>query len=124
MLEDAKMVGFLITRNYDAARAFYVDKLGFTFVSLDQFALVIRAAGHNIRITRMESFTPPPGTALGWEVADIEREVDRLRAAGIEFAKYPFVPDKERGIWDAPGGSRVAWFKDPDGNVLSLSQHP
>lgn len=124
MLDDAKMVGFLITRDYDRARAFYEGKLGFTFVSLDQFALVVRAAGHDIRISRLESFTPRQGTVLGWEVQDIEAEVDRLRARGIVFEIYPFVADKERGIWNTPAGGRVAWFQDPDGNILSLSQQP
>jgi len=123
MLEHAKMVGFLITRDYSKAREFYEGKLGFEFVSLDQFALVMRVGGHDIRISKVASFTPLQSTVLGWEVDNIETAVDGLRARGVEFEKYPFVPDKERGIWVAPGGSKIAWFKDPDGNVLSLSQH-
>ena len=123
MLASAKMVGFVLTRDFAAARAFYEGKLGFEFVSLDQFALVMRAGAHQIRISRVESFTPLPGTVLGWEVPDIESVVDWLVRRGVSFEKYPFAQDKDRGIWNAPGGSRVAWFKDPDGNVLSVSQH-
>ena len=79
-----------------------------------------------IRIARMQELTSPPYTILGWEVADIVDEVTALAAKGLVFARYPFLPPDqvdEHGIWTAPGGSRVAWFQDPDGNTLSLSQH-
>jgi len=123
MLSAGKMTGFLLTKDYDKARAFFESKLGFTFVSLDQFALVMRAGESRIRIVRMPDFTPLQSTVLGWEVQDIESVVAWLAQRGVEFEKYPFVADKERGIWTAPGGDRVAWFKDPDGNVLSVGQH-
>lgn len=116
------MVGFLFTKDYDKARAFY-ERIGLEFVSLDQFALVMQVGGHHIRISKMANFTPLPGTVLGWEVADIEAVVGWLGARGVVFEKYPFVQDQQRGIWTTPDGGRVAWFKDPDGNVLSLSQH-
>jgi len=123
MLASMNMVGFLLTKDYDKARAFYVGHLGFEFVSLDQFALVIEAGKSMIRIVKVPTFTPLQSTVLGWQVEDIEVIVDWLAKRGVEFAKYPFVQDKERGIWTAPGGSKVAWFKDPDGNVLSVSEH-
>ena len=123
MLDTAKMVGFVITTDYDKARAFYEGKLGFEFVSQDQFALVVRVGGHSIRIPRLADFKPQPFTVLGWEVGDIEAAVAWLTGQGVETEKYPFVQDKERGIWSTPNGDKVAWFKDPDGNVLSLSQH-
>jgi catechol 2,3-dioxygenase-like lactoylglutathione lyase family enzyme len=123
MLASMNMVGFLLTKDYDKARAFYEAKLGFKFVSLDQFALVIEAGKHMIRIVKVETFTPLVSTVLGWQVGDIEAMVDWLAKRGVEFDKYPFVQDKERGIWKAPDGSKVAWFKDPDGNVLSVSEH-
>ena len=123
MLTAGKMTGFLLTKDYDKARTFFESKLGFTFVSLDQFALVMRAGESRIRIVRMPEFTPLQSTVLGWEVRDIESVVAWLAQRGVEFEKYPFVADKERGIWTAPGGARVAWFKDPDGNVLSVGQH-
>jgi hypothetical protein len=71
----------------------------------------------------LDNFTPARHTVLGWQVADIEATVAWLVSRGVEMEKYPFVQDKERGIWSAPGGAKVAWFKDPDGNVLSVSQH-
>jgi catechol 2,3-dioxygenase-like lactoylglutathione lyase family enzyme len=123
MLASMKMMGFLLTKDYEKARAFYEGKLGFEFVSQDQFALVVRAGKSTIRIVKMPTFTPLQSTVLGWEVGDIGTIVDWLTMRGVEFDKYPFVQDKERGIWTAPGGSKVAWFKDPDGNVLSVSQH-
>jgi catechol 2,3-dioxygenase-like lactoylglutathione lyase family enzyme len=123
MLASMHMIGFILTKDYDGARAFYEGKLGFEFVSLDQFALVMRTAKNMIRIVKVPTFAPLQSTVLGWEVDDIEPVVDWLVGRGVVFEKYPFVEDKERGIWNAPGGSKVAWFKDPDGNVLSLSQH-
>jgi catechol 2,3-dioxygenase-like lactoylglutathione lyase family enzyme len=124
MLAAAKLVGFLLTQDYDKARAFYEGKLGFLFVSLDQFALVMSVGGHNIRISKVPNFTPFQSTVLGWEVADIHAVVVWLKQQDVACEKYPFVEDRELGIWSAPGGAKVAWFKDPDGNVLSVSQHP
>ncbi len=122
MIANGKLVGFLMTTDYDKARAFYEKKLGFEFVSQDQFALVMRVGGHHIRITKAKTFRPLQGTVMGWEVDDITATVKWLGSRGVETEKYPFVPDKELGIWNAPGGTKVAWFKDPDGNVLSVSQ--
>ena len=118
-----KLVGFLTTTDYEKARTFYVGKLGLEFVSLDQFALAVRAGGNMIRISRHETFTPAQGTVLGWEVEDVKAAVEWLQERGVVTEKYGFVPDQELGIWIAPSGDQVAWFKDPDGNVLSLSHH-
>ena len=123
MLTSARMVGFVPTTDSKQARAFYEGKLGFQFVSDDQFALVMQAGDNMIRIAKAGKFTPAPFTVLGWEVMKIEDEVSALVARGVVFEKYPFVEDQETGIWVAPGGDKVAWFKDPDGNVLSLSEH-
>ena len=79
--------------------------------------------GSMLRIGKVPDFTPAPYTVLGWEVANIEEIVAWLQKRGVAFEKYPFVQDKELGIWTAPTGDKVAWFKDPDGNVLSVSQH-
>lgn len=118
-----KLVGFLTTTDYEKARAFYEGKLGFEFVSLDQFALAMRAGENMIRITKSETFHPAQGTVLGWEVDDVRAAVLSLSSRGVVTEKYGFVPDQELGIWMAPSGDQVAWFKDPDGNVLSLSHH-
>jgi len=124
MLTSGKLVGFIATTDYEKARAFYGGKLGFEFISLDQFALVVRAGQHQIRIVKVANFTPFQGTVLGWEMDDIEAVVRWLKDRGVVIEKYSFVADQELGIWIAPSGDKVAWFKDPDGNVLSVSHHP
>ena len=124
MLASSKIVGFVPTKNSEKAREFYEGKLGFRFVSDDQFALLLRAGENLIRVTKAQDFTPAKYTVLGWEVQNIEAMVRWLHERGVVFEKYPFIQDQELGIWSAPGGSKVAWFKDPDGNVLSISQHP
>lgn len=123
MLAQCDLIGFIPSTNAARARAFYVDILKLKFVSDDQFALVVQANGNDIRITHMDNFTPAPFTICGWKVSNIRKAVEELIAAGVEFEKYPFVQDPT-GIWSAPGGAHIAWFKDPDGNVLSISQHP
>jgi catechol 2,3-dioxygenase-like lactoylglutathione lyase family enzyme len=123
MLSSSKIVGFVPTKDSLKARAFYEGKLGFQFVSDDQFALVVRAGETTIRVAKAQDFTPAPYTVLGWEVQDIEAMVAWLTQRGVAFEKYPFVQDRELGIWTTLGGDKVAWFKDADGNVLSLHQH-
>jgi len=123
MLASGRMIGFLLTSDYDKARAFFEGTLGFQFVSLDQYALVMKAGASTIRIGKVANFTPAQNTVLGWEVQDIAAVVTWLQGRGVTLEKYPFVQDRELGIWTAPSGDKVAWFKDPDGNVLSVSQH-
>ncbi|MGB8011015.1 MAG: VOC family protein [Terriglobales bacterium] len=123
MLAASKVIGFVPTKDAAKARSFYEGNLGFRFVSEDMFALVVRAGETMIRIAKTPNFTPAPYTVLGWEVANIEAIVAELQKQGVIFEKYPFIEDKEKGIWTAPSGDKVAWFKDPDGNVLSVSQH-
>lgn len=120
------MIGFIPTRDADRSRNFYEHTLGLTFVADDGFALVFKAAGNMMRVVRVGEFTPGPYTILGWEIADIVASVTALSAKGIVFVHYPFLPPAQvdkLGIWSAPGGAKVAWFHDPDGNTLSLSQH-
>lgn len=124
MLESGKLIGFALTKDYDAARAFYEGKLGLKFVSLDGFALVMKAGTQMIRIAKVPDFTPLRSTVLGWEVQDIEAVVAWLMGRGVVMEKHAFIQDQKRGIWAAPGGKdKIAWFKDPDGNVLSVSEH-
>jgi catechol 2,3-dioxygenase-like lactoylglutathione lyase family enzyme len=124
MLASGKLVGFVTTTDYDRARTFYEGRLGFEFVSLDQFALVVQAGEHKIRIAKLAKFAPLQGTVLGWEVDDVDAVVIWLKDRGVVTEKYSFVADQELGIWTTPSGDKVAWFKDPDGNVLSVSHHP
>jgi catechol 2,3-dioxygenase-like lactoylglutathione lyase family enzyme len=123
MLASGKMVGFIPTTDYDKARAFYEGKLGFRFVSLDQFAMVMNAGGHMIRIAKVPHFAPLQGTILGWEAENIASVAAWLVDRGVTLEKYPFAQDQKLGIWTTPNGDKVAWFKDPDGNILSVSQH-
>jgi len=123
MLTANKLIGFVTTTDYEKARAFYEGKLAFEFISLDQFALALRAGANMIRISKSETFKAAQGTVLGWEVDDIRAVVAWLGSRGVETEKYPFVEDQETGIWNSPSGDSVAWFKDPDGNVLSVSHH-
>lgn len=118
-----RVVTFLVTRKAEAALAFYRDTLGFEFVHDDGFALVFRAFGVQLRISKVGEFSPAPYTVLGWETEDINADVDALTAKGVAFTRYPNMGQDERGICTFPNGDRVAWFQDPDGNVLSLSQH-
>ena len=123
MLDSARMVGFIPTEDYDRAREFYESKLGFQFVTLDQYALVMSTGKKMIRIAKLKGLTPAQYTVLGWEVENIEAIVTWLMGRGVVFAEYPFIQDRELRIWTTPNGDRIAWFKDPDGNVLSVSQH-
>jgi catechol 2,3-dioxygenase-like lactoylglutathione lyase family enzyme len=123
MLASSKMIGFVPTKDSKIARDFYEGKLGFQFISDDSFALVMKAGDSIIRIAKAKDFTPAPYTVLGWEVQKIETIVAWLKQRGVTLEKYPFVQDQELGIWTTPSGDKVAWFKDPSGNVLSLSQH-
>ncbi len=124
MLSASKLVGFALTTDATRARAFYEGKLGLRFVGDDGFALSLDSNGNMIRLSKVKEFAPAVHTVLGWEVTDIAETVSGLQASGVDFERFGFLQQDEQGIWDAPGGARVAWFKDPDGNVLSLSQHP
>jgi len=123
MLSSNKIVGFVATKDYAKARNFYEKILGIEFVNQDAFALEFISGGNMIRISKVDDFTPMPFTVLGWEVTDIQKVVEDLTKRGVTFEKYSFLKQDDLGIWDAPGGSRVAWFKDPDGNLLSVSRH-
>lgn len=119
----SKFVGFAITTKPEEAKTFYAEKLGFRFLRDDGFALVFDAHGTMLRVSKMRAFTPAQYTVLGWEVEDILRAVKGLSQCGVKFERYSGMPQDENAICTFPGGDRVAWFKDPDGNVLSLGQH-
>jgi catechol 2,3-dioxygenase-like lactoylglutathione lyase family enzyme len=118
-----KIVAFVATKDSAKARPFYQDKLGLKFVSDDGFALVFDSGGTMLRIAKVKDFTPAGFTILGWEVTAINKVVSELAKKGVIFERFPGMTQDELGIWNAPGGAKVAWFKDPDGNILSLSQH-
>jgi len=124
MLNANKVIGFVPTKDAERARRFYANVLGLRFVADDQFALVFDANGTMLRVVRVKDFTPFPFTLLGWEVSKIEDVVSGLEKKGVVFERYGWFEQDKLGIWTAPGGAKVAWFKDPDGNLLSVSQHP
>ena len=123
MLTSAKIVAFVQVTEREKAKAFYVDTLGLRFISEDPFALVVESNGTRLRIGEAPEFKPAQGTVLGWEVPDIEEAVSDLRERGVELQHYGFKGQDDLGIWTTPNGDKVAWFKDPAGNVLSVSQH-
>ncbi len=122
MLNKSHLISFVATSNANAAAEFYEKNLGLTFVSGDQFALVFEVNGTMLRIQKVDKVNPHAYTALGWEVTDIKKEVSRLIKRGVKFARYEGMDQDEQGIWKAPSGAKIAWFTDPDGNVLSLTQ--
>jgi len=122
MLGSINIVAFVPTKDAEKAKAFYVGVLGLRFVKDDGFALVLDANGILIRVSKAE-FTPAPFTILGWQVTDIEKIVAGLQTKGVRFERFGFLEQDALGIWTAPTGDKVAWFKDPDGNILSVSQH-
>jgi len=123
MLSNHKIVALVPISDGERARAFYVDKLGLKFLSDDGFAIVVDAKGNMLRLTKMKEVKPQPFTVLGWETADIAADVRQLQGNGIAFERFgDFMKQDELGVWTAPDGTKVAWFKDPDGNILSLSQ--
>lgn len=120
-----RMIGFLSTSNADKARAFYSDVLGFKLLGDDDFALVFDANGTMLRIAKVPKHVAAQGTVLGWAVDDIDVAVAELMVRGVKFEHYnlPFMKQDPSGVWAAPNGDQVAWFKDPDGNTLSISHH-
>jgi catechol 2,3-dioxygenase-like lactoylglutathione lyase family enzyme len=119
-----KIIAFIHITDWARARAFYEDVIGLRLVEEEKpFALVFDANGIMLRLTPGGEHKPAPGTVLGWDVESIEATVGRLQSAGVEFLRYPGLNDSDPlGIWTSPSGARVAWFHDPDKNVLSLTQ--
>jgi catechol 2,3-dioxygenase-like lactoylglutathione lyase family enzyme len=123
-LSDHSIIGFVATSDPQRARKFYSEKLMLPLVEEQMpFALVYDAHGTMLRVTIVEKVHPAGDTVLGWQVPNIDTAAKSLSAAGIQFERYPGMEQDELGIWTSPSGSKVAWFKDPDGNTLSISQH-
>ena len=117
-----KPILFLATADAERSRAFYERVLGLDFVSDEPPALVFKVGHSMLRIQKVETFAPHSFTALGWQVSDIGATVATLQGRGVTFETFAGMNQDQRGIWRSPSGARVAWFKDPDGNTLSLSQ--
>ena len=122
MLGSAELVAFVASADTGRARRFYEGVLGLHFVSDDGFALVLDANGTTLRVAKVREFTPAPFTVLGWKVANIARTISELENRGVQFERFGFLQQDAMGVWIAPSGDKVAWFKDPDGNLLSITQ--
>jgi catechol 2,3-dioxygenase-like lactoylglutathione lyase family enzyme len=119
------LIAFATIVDVERAKVFYRDTLGLTLVSEEPpFALVFDANGIMVRLGMGKELPKVPGTVLGWKVPEIESAVTELAARGVRFERFEGMKQDEAGIWTAPTGAKVAWFRDPDGNILSLSEHP
>jgi catechol 2,3-dioxygenase-like lactoylglutathione lyase family enzyme len=123
MLGTTDIVAFVPITDSEKARAFYEGVLGLRFIKDDGFALVLEANGIMIRAAKMKEVTPAQFTILGWQVTNIEDVVRALQQKGVHFEIFGFFKQDDLGIWTAPTSDKVAWFKDPDGNILSVSEH-
>jgi catechol 2,3-dioxygenase-like lactoylglutathione lyase family enzyme len=122
MLSDSELIAFAATTDLARARSFYGDTLGLRFVTEDDFAVSFDANGTRLRVSKVDQVAVAGYTVLGWVVDDIAASVRALAERGVEFQRFPWMTQDDLGIWTAPGGAKVAWFKDPDGNTLSLTQ--
>jgi catechol 2,3-dioxygenase-like lactoylglutathione lyase family enzyme len=121
-LAAAELVAFVPSSDLTRARSFYADVLGLRFLEETAFACVFDANGTTLRVTLVEALQPVGYTALGWQVDDLAACAAALSARGVEFVRYEGMAQDERGAWTTPAGDRVAWFRDPDGNTLSVTQ--
>jgi catechol 2,3-dioxygenase-like lactoylglutathione lyase family enzyme len=124
LLGSCDVIAFTAAADLSRARAFYEQTLGLPLVSQDDFACVFNANGTMLRVTAVSHVSRAGYTVLGWRVRDIEEAVRGLAARGVVFQRHYGMDQDEHGIWTAPGGGRIAWFADPDGNTLSLTQFP
>ncbi|HYP77443.1 MAG TPA: VOC family protein [Polyangiaceae bacterium] len=122
MLGKQTLVAFVATTNAARARAFYEETLGLDLVADEPYALVFDANGTRLRLQKLASFQPQPFTTLGWTVQDINALVAALKQKNVTCERFPGLEQDELGVWASPSGARVAWFKDPDGNVLSITE--
>ena len=125
MLGSADLIAFVPTRDPTKAREFYEQTLGLEFLSADPFALVFNAHGTTLRIanvSEVKDFRPAPFTIVGWQVTNASDTAGDLVKKGVRFERFPGMNQDAQGIWQSPSLARVAWFKDPEGNILSITQ--
>jgi catechol 2,3-dioxygenase-like lactoylglutathione lyase family enzyme len=122
MVASSAVIAFVAATDLDRAREFYQGVLGLALTEQNGFAAVFDAHGTMLRVTAVEQVAPAGYTVLGWRVDDIDATVDALTEAGVAFARYEGMLQAANGVWATPGGDKVAWFRDPDGNTLSLTE--
>lgn len=124
-LSRSNIIAFVTIVDVARAKEFYRDTLGLRLVSEDPpFALVFEANGIMLRLGMAKELPPAHGTVLGWQVPEIAATIQNLERAGVHFERFEGMDQNELGIWRSPYGAKVAWFKDPDGNILSLTEFP
>lgn len=121
-LAGAELIAFMPSTDLATARAFYEQALGLPLAGESPIACTFDANGTTLRVIAVELIDAAPYTVLGWNVTDIEASIRELTSRGVQFERIKGVEQDELGVWRSPGGARVAWFKDPDGNTLSLTQ--
>jgi catechol 2,3-dioxygenase-like lactoylglutathione lyase family enzyme len=122
MLETANLIAFLSTARPADCKRFYQQTLGLISLGEDAHTLLFDCNGTTLRIQKVKTVTPGPQTVLGWQVSDLVHEIHDLTPKGVTFVRYDGLDQDRDGIWTAPGGTMTAWFRDPDGNVLSLTE--
>jgi catechol 2,3-dioxygenase-like lactoylglutathione lyase family enzyme len=122
MLGTSDVIAFASTTDLARARAFYQSALGLRVVEENLYACVFDANGTMLRVTAVSEVAHPGYTVLGWRVADIKESVAQLESVGVVFARYDGLDQDAGGVWTTPNGDQIAWFTDPDGNVLSLTE--
>ncbi len=114
-------MAFIPVRDLSAAKSFYGGLLGLLVREAGPYAVELDAGGTMLRLAQVDDLQPQPFTIAGWQVPDMGASIDGLKSRGIDCIRYEGMDQDERGIWTTPGGDQVAWFKDPDGNTLSLT---
>lgn len=122
MLPSGSLIGFVPSTDLVRAREFYEHTLGLRLVEHNEYACVFDANGTMLRVTAVGELAARGYTVLGWQVTDINRTIEMLVSQGVQFTRYDGMGQDDTGVWTTPGGDRVAWFRDPDGNTLSLTQ--
>ena len=121
MLGDRPLMAFIPVGDLRGARSFYGELLGLRVTEESPFAVVLDAGGTMLRLTPVDGLRPQPFTIAGWDVPDMGTSIDRLASRGVGFIRYEGMDQDAKGVWTTPGGDQIAWFKDPDGNTLSLT---
>ena len=122
MLGSAKLIALVSTARADAAKAFYKDTLGLKLTSEDQFAIIFAIGNGTLRLNKLPMVIPSAVAVLGFEVKDIYATVEALTAKGVQMQRFGMFPQDDKGVFTAPDGGKVAWFRDPDLNLLSVAQ--
>ncbi|MEP5155361.1 VOC family protein [Planktotalea sp.] len=123
MKNNRQPVSFIVTDDPDAAQAFFVDVMALELREASPFALVFVDCGHVLRVQIVSELEPADYTVHGWEVVDIARTIEELISKGVQFQRFDQLPQDALGVWTTPDGNKIAWFTDPSGNRLSLTQY-